>query len=298
MTSGPLAIMSESGTTRRIALVTGAAQGIGRAIAIRLADDGLDVAVNDIHAKKDLLDSLASELLAKGRRSYIVCADVSIEEEVKGMIDTVVEELGGLDVMVANAGIFKTGSLIESLYTFPPLTEMVLKVSAHAKHPASVEHWNATFEVNVKGTFLCYKYAAAQMISQGRGGRIIGPSSKNGKRGMPDGIAYSSTKFAIRGLTQAAAMELGRHGITVNTYAPGAIDTPMMQTTRAERALNPHANRDRPARVPPAVGYDGKSEDVASIVSYLASKEAHFITGSSLSYVWLAQLVVRFTDLV
>ncbi|KAF9223080.1 NAD(P)-binding protein [Gyrodon lividus] len=247
--------------TRKIALVTGAGQGIGRAIAIRLADDGLDVALNDIHAKKDLLEVLSNEIRTKGCRSCVICADVSVEEEVQEMIDTVVQELGGLDVMVANAGIFKTGSLIET----------------------SVEHWDTTFGVNVKGTFLCYKYAATQMIRQGRGGRIIGPSSKNGKRGMPDGIAYSSTKFAIRGLTQVAALELGRHGITVNTYAPGAIDTPMMQKTRAERAMYPHISRDRPARVPPAVGYDGKPEDVASIVSYLASEEAHYVTGQSIT---------------
>jgi len=181
--------------------------------------------------------------------------------QVKGMVNAVVEVLGGLDVMVANAGIFKTGSLFET----------------------SVDHWDSMFDVNAKGTFLCYKYAAAQMIKQGRGGRIIGPSSRNGKRGMPDGIAYSSTKFAIRGLTQAAALELGRHGITVNTYAPGAIDTPMMQRTRAERAMNPHANRDRPARIPPALDYVGKPEDVAGLVSYLASDEAHYITGQSIS---------------
>ncbi|KAH7912902.1 hypothetical protein BJ138DRAFT_718086 [Hygrophoropsis aurantiaca] len=247
-----------------IALVTGAAQGIGRAIALRLATDGFDIALNDILPCKAQLDELATSLSAKGCRTCSVIADISDEYQVQNMVAEVVRELGGLDVLIANAGIFRMGSLMNT----------------------TVEDFDAMFAVNARGTYLCYKYAAAQMIAQGRGGRIIGASSKNGKRGLPDGTGYGATKFAIRGLTQAAALELGRHGITVNCYAPGGVDTAMMRMARSQRAQDPEAiaftNR-LPTKLLPAVGYDGSVEDVASIVSYLVSKEAHFITGQSIS---------------
>jgi len=139
--------------------------------------------------------------------------------------------------------------------------------------------------VNTRGTFLCYKYAAAQMITQGRGGRIIGATSIVGKLGVPLASAYAASKFAIRGLTQTAALELGRHNIAVNTYAPGVVDTPLKDSMMAG-----HANADKElvdwkhtyvGRRP--IKHDGQPEDVASLVSYLASKEAHFITGQSIS---------------
>ncbi|KAH7929153.1 NAD(P)-binding protein [Leucogyrophana mollusca] len=246
--------------SKGVALVTGAAQGIGRAIALRLASDGFDVALNDIPACEAQLNEFELEISAKGCRACSVVADVSVEEEVKGMIEAVVKQLGGLDVLVANAGIFRMGTLLST----------------------AVEDFDAMFAVNARGTHLCYKYAAMQMIAQGRGGRIIGASSKNGKRGLPDGTGYGATKFAIRGLTQAAALELGRHRITVNCYAPGGVDTAMMRMARSQRAQDPEAiafAKRLPTKLLPAVGYDGQVEDVASIVSYLVSKEAHFITG-------------------
>ncbi|KIM81214.1 hypothetical protein PILCRDRAFT_72177 [Piloderma croceum F 1598] len=199
--------------SKGIALVTGAGQGIGRAIALRLADD-FDVAVNDIPSNVEALDSLVDEITAKGRRSIPVLADVSVEDQVKNMIDTVVAKLGGLDVMVANAGIYKEGSVLD----------------------CTTQDFDSLFAVNVRGTFFCYKYAGLQMVSQGRGGRIIGASSLTGKKGRKNSrailraglcVGYSATKFAVRGLTQSAAGDLGKHGITVNAYAPGAIDTPL-----------------------------------------------------------------------
>ncbi|KAG2050424.1 NAD-binding protein [Suillus hirtellus] len=194
--------MSQSKGT---AIVTGASQGIGRAIALRLADDGFDIALNDIATKSIELDVVASDINGKGRRTIVVPADVSVEDEVKDMIATTVRVLGGVNVMIANAGIITFGSVLD----------------------ADVESFDATFSVNVRGTLLCYKHAARQMIEQGRGGRIIGASSIVGKKSAKDFIAYSSSKFAVRGLTQAAAMELGPHGITVNCYAPGPIQTEM-----------------------------------------------------------------------
>ncbi|KAH7906309.1 hypothetical protein BJ138DRAFT_1162916 [Hygrophoropsis aurantiaca] len=247
--------------SKGIALVTGAAQGIGRAIALRLASDGFHVAVNDISSKQSLLDDVAQVANDKGSKTLSISADVGDEGQVQGMINNVVNKLGGLDVMIANAGIA----------TFSPMTT------------SSTNHFDSTFRINVRGTYLCYKYAALQMIEQNRGGRIIGASSVAGKRGFVGLGAYSATKFAIHGLTQTAALELGRHGITVNSYAPGIISTPIWKSVfnpevpvTMQEYFKEHI-KDAP------VGYTGQPADVASIVSYLASKEAHFVTGQSFS---------------
>lgn len=257
----PLSSMSQPKGT---AIVTGASQGIGRAIALRLADDGFDIALNDISTKSMGLEAVASDINGKGRRTIVVPADVSVEDEVRGMIATTVHVLGGVDVMIANAGIITFGNVLD----------------------ADVESFDATFSVNVRGTLLCYKYAARQMIEQGRGGRIIGASSVLGKKASKDFIVYSSSKFAVRGLTQAAAMELGHHGITVNCYAPGPIQTEMLRTLREQRERWVAEQGHDPSsiqRVQTTVGYEGTPDDIASIISYLVSKEAHFITGQSVS---------------
>jgi len=249
--------------SKGIALVTGAGQGIGRAIALRLADD-FDVAVNDIPSNVQALDSVVAEITTKGRRSIPVLADVSVEEQVKNMIDTVVAQLGGLDVMVANAGIYKEGSVLD----------------------CTTEDFDSLFAVNVRGTFFCYKYAGLQMVSQGRGGRIIGASSLTGKKGAALCVGYSATKFAIRGLTQSAASDLGKHGITVNAYSPGAIDTPLLQKNDADWAETKGKQKGDFYKMMSAmtpVGYVGAPQDIANLVGFIASKEAHFITGQSIS---------------
>ncbi|KAH7907063.1 hypothetical protein BJ138DRAFT_1160996 [Hygrophoropsis aurantiaca] len=199
--------------SKGIALVTGAAQGIGQAIALRLANDGFDVALNDIPSKKEQLDTVAREVNATGHKALVVCADVSIEDDVAAMIKVTVEKLGGLDVMVANAGI--SGSL-------GPLVD------------SSTEAWDKLFAINARGVYLCYKHAAKQMIARGRGGRIIGASSAAGKRDL---------SWDFRMLTGNLASELGKHGITVNSYAPGIIDTPMLQ------ALDGQGDKDAIAAV-------------------------------------------------
>ncbi|KAF9256409.1 NAD(P)-binding protein [Marasmius fiardii PR-910] len=184
-------------------LITGSAQGIGKAIALRLANDGFNIALNDLPSKEAELQQLEKEIaaLGKGTKTVIVTGDISSEVEVKAMVEKVVEGFGGLQVMVANAGICSIGIM----------TEM------------TADQWDKTFSVNSRGTFLCYKHAALQMIKQGRGGRIIGASSVGGKQGTAYYTAYCATKFAIRGMTQSAAWELGQHGITVNAYAPSEI---------------------------------------------------------------------------
>ncbi|KAK7034582.1 hypothetical protein VNI00_012211 [Paramarasmius palmivorus] len=197
-----------------VALVTGSARGIGKAIALRLAQDGFDGALNDLSSKTDQLKDVEKEIMAIGKRTVVVTADVSNEDEVKQMIEKVVEVLGGLDVMVVNAGICTAAPMVET----------------------STELWEQTFAVNSRGTFLCYKYATIQMIKQGRGGRIIGASSGAGKQGAKYLMAYSASKFAVRGMTQSAAWEAAKYGITVNAYAPGAIDTELAQEVGEEFA--------------------------------------------------------------
>ncbi|THU78397.1 NAD(P)-binding protein [Dendrothele bispora CBS 962.96] len=256
--------MSEKPT--RIALVTGAAQGIGRAIALRLAKDGLDVAINDIASKLDELTALSNEIKAigTGRKSSVHTADVSQEMEVKKMFEEVVETHGGLDVMIANAGIAISKSFMGT----------------------TVEEWDRIFAINARGTFLCYQYAGKQMIQQGRGGRIIGASSVLGKNGVnQDLAAYAGTKFAVRGITQAAAGELGRHKITVNAYAPGLINTSMAQGLDENAQKNHNWQPGDFAKWVSdrsILGYNGQPEDIAGLVSYLASDEAHFITGQTI----------------
>ncbi|KAI0312319.1 NAD-P-binding protein [Amylostereum chailletii] len=234
----------------RVALVTGAAQGIGRGIALRLASDGLDVAVNDLPSKQAALASLVSEIEAMGRQSRILPGDVADEGQVESMVAVTVKELGGLDVMVANAGIC-------------PYNESILNVD--------VDHYEHIFAVNVRGVLLCYKHAAKQMIAQGRGGRIIGVQA------WANLLAYSASKFAIRGLTQSAAVELAKHGITVNAYAPGAVDTPLLRPEGKEGL-----DLDQLATVIP-VGRVAEPADIAHVVSFLASEKASFMTGQTVS---------------
>ncbi|KAG0692254.1 hypothetical protein DFH29DRAFT_970841 [Suillus ampliporus] len=256
--------------SKGIALITGSAQGIGRSIALRLARDGFDIALNDVPDKGSKLESVATEINSLGRQVCVVPADVTVNEQVKEMVDNAVTKLGGLDVMVANAGVVTFASLVSS----------------------TVESWDHTFAVNARGTYLCYKYAAMQMIEQGRGGRIIGASSLVGKIAFPYHDSYAASKYAVRGLTQVAALELGKYGIMVNAYAPGMIQTAMNQDVMdASGKVDLGGLSDDPGsrkwimsrleNVP--VKHVGQPEDIASIVSYLASKEAHFITGQCIS---------------
>ncbi|KAF7344945.1 NAD-binding protein [Mycena venus] len=252
-------------SSRGIALVTGAGQGIGKAIALRLANDGLDVAVNDIPCNTKNLAQVVDEIKAIGRAASSHIADVSIENEVKNMVEEVVRVHAGLDVMVANAGVCKWASIPDT----------------------TVEEWDRMMAINARGTFLCYKYAGIQMVSQGRGGRIIGAASVAGKKGTAFTSAYCSSKFAVRGLTQAAAMEFGSHGITVNAYAPGIIETEMMRYIDQSHADTtggtPGAFIKLLKETAGPLGKNGTPNDIAGLVSYIASKESQFITGQSIS---------------
>ncbi|KAJ7314486.1 short chain oxidoreductase [Mycena albidolilacea] len=261
------------------AVVTGAAQRIGRAIALRLAADGFYIALNDIGAKSNELQGVEAKIAALGcgAKTGVFTADVAVEDEVHALLVAVVEKFGGIHVlsaaasihtlvadgtfqMVANAGICKPGSFLD----------------------VNIDDWDRTFAVNVRGVFLCYQYAAKQMVAQGRGGRIIGACSLAGKQGAPKLSTYSASKFAVRGLTQAAATELGPHGITVNAYAPGIIESPMTDGFAHLAGVDPKVIYDRQAAQTP-VGKNGKPVDVAALVSFLASAESSFVTGQTIS---------------
>ncbi|KAF8993623.1 NAD-binding protein [Cyathus striatus] len=241
-----------------VAVVTGSSQGIGKAIALKLADDGFDILINDLASESKALQNVKDAIVKKGRRCVTYIADVSVESEVVSMMKFVVEELGGIDVMVANAGIGTVVSILDE----------------------TVEDWDKVFSVNARGTFLCYKYAAKRMVEQGRGGRIIGASSMYGKQGVENAGTYCATKFAIRGLTHSVAAELGKYGITVNAYAPGVINTNLLVKAIGEEMNESYIKREVEST---AVGRVGEPEDVANVVSFLASKASGFITGQAIS---------------
>lgn len=243
---------------RRVAIVTGGARGIGRGIALRLAADGHDVAVCDLRGSA--IPSVAQEIQSLGQRSHTIFADVSKEDEVKDMVDSVVNTLGSVDIMVANAGIGPLGTILNT----------------------TLEDFEKVQSVNTRGVFLCYKYAALRMVAQGRGGRIIGASSVAGKQAYEGMFAYCASKFAVRGMTQAAAAELAKHKITVNAYAPGLIDTPLLRGV-AGHPSNPVKSDISHFWDNIPVGRPGIPEDIAGLVSYLASEESSFITGQSIS---------------
>lgn len=250
----------------RVAVITGAAQGIGHAIALRLAEDGLDIAIADLASQRTKLDSVAEEVRAKGRRCIVFECDVSQEEEVQHMVQATEKEFGGLDVMVANAGRLLVKTIIDST-----LTDL-----------------DNVFDTNVRGVFLCLRAAAQVMIKQGRGGKIISASSISGKRGVPLNGIYCASKAAVRSFTQALASELGSHGITVNAYAPGPIDTPLLQYSAdaLEQVLgvpDGKASIRHYQATNSALKHIGKPEDIANLVSFLAGKESDFITGQTIS---------------
>jgi len=241
----------------RTAVITGAAQGIGKAIALRLAQDGLDIVINDLPGQAQKLDEVKSKITQEtGRRCLVVLGDASEEKDVQNMVDSCVAQFGGLDVMVANAGIARTGPIVST----------------------PIEDFDKVTRVNFRSVFLAYKAAAIQMIKQGRGGRIIGASSVSGKQGFPEFGVYGATKFAIRGLTQTAALELRPHGITVNAYAPGLVATGIWDDIakhREDKQLGLVPTNPEWSIFPP--------EDVAGVVSYLVREEATYITGQAIN---------------
>jgi meso-butanediol dehydrogenase/(S,S)-butanediol dehydrogenase/diacetyl reductase len=246
----------------RSALVTGAAGGIGRAIAERLVADGFGVSVADLSSSADQLEALVASLggpdIALG-----LLIDVTEAASVEAAVAAHVGHFGGLDVMVANAGIAVTAPLLE----------------------ITAKQWQLTMDVNVKGVLHCYQSAARQMITQGRGGRLIGAASVAAHRGGKWQSAYSASKFAVRGMSQSVAQELAEHQITVNVYSPGVVHTPMWEGIDAEMSRRRGTQLGSEMAGMVAGSLLGRLElptDVAGVVAFLASPEAAYITGQSI----------------
>jgi meso-butanediol dehydrogenase / (S,S)-butanediol dehydrogenase / diacetyl reductase len=245
---------------KKVAIVTGAGGGIGRAIALRLAKDGFNVVVNDIN--NESVKKVSEEIQALGQNSLSIPADVSDRQQVFSMVEKVVKHFDRLDVMVANAGIVQVKPFID-------ITE---------------EDIERIFRINVFGVLYCIQAAAQQMIKQ-KSGKIITASSIAGKRGAKFLGHYSATKFAVIGLTQTAAKELAHYGITVNSYCPGIVDTNMWE--EIDRKMSEYLNipigetlKNRIAEIP--LGRVEQPEDVANFVSYLASEDSNYMTGQSI----------------
>lgn len=245
-----------------VAHVTGAARGIGRSIALRLAQDGHDVAVSDLPGMADELAAVRKEIEALGVRSTDLHGDVSDPESVRGIVQRTAEDLGSLDVFVANAGVAQTKALLD----------------------VTPQEYDAVHAVNGRGVFLCYTEAARQMIKQGNGGKIIGASSIAGHKGFGLLGVYSSTKFGVRALTQAAAQEWAEHGITVNAYCPGIVDTQMwVEVDNDLGEINGVGKGESMKAMASGItlGRVSTGEDVAAYVSFLAGPDSDYMTGQA-----------------
>jgi 3-oxoacyl-[acyl-carrier protein] reductase len=230
----------------KIALVTGAAQGIGRDIALGLAADGADVAICDVNL--EAAQKTAADIEAKGRKSLAVKANVAASADVTAMIDQVVEKLGRIDILVNNAGITRDG--------------LILRMKD--------EDWDLVLSINLKGAFLCTK-AALKLMTKQRAGTIINIASIVGAMGNAGQANYVASKAGLIGLTKTIAREYANRNVTSNAVAPGFIDTAMTQ------ALTDQVRADLAKQIP--LGRLGSSEDVANAVRFLASPSAAYITG-------------------
>lgn len=230
----------------KVALVTGAARGIGAAIAVGLAEDGADCVLADLKAE-DLAETVAA-VEALGRGAMAVSADVSDFESVRHLVDKALDMSGGLHILVNNAGITRDGLLVRM----------------------SDEAWEAVLAVNLRGTFNCIKAAARPMMKQ-RGGSIVNIASIVGMIGNPGQANYSASKAGVIALTKTAAKEFAGRGIRVNAVAPGYIDTAMT------RKLSEDVRQAMLADIP--LGRLGEPADVADVVRFLAGDGARYITG-------------------
>lgn len=245
----------------KVALVTGAAQGIGRGIALRLAKDGFDLALVDLKAEK--LADVAKEVKALGRKVTTFGADISNRDQVYAAIDHAEKELGGFDVMVNNAGI------------------------AQVKAIADVEpkDMDLIFKINVDGVLWGIQAAATKFKTRQQKGKIINACSIAGHDGFAMLGVYSATKFAVRALTQAAAKEYASAGITVNSYCPGIVGTDMWVEIDARFAALTGAKKGETYKKYVdgiALGRAQTPDDVAALVSFLASPDSDYITGQSI----------------
>jgi len=268
----------------KVAVVTGAGgrHGIGRALANRLAQEGADVVVTDVPASLEAirpsdrqegwqgLPSVVEEIEARGRQALGLYSDVSDSAQVEDMVGQTLNRFGRIDILVNNAGSRPGRDRV-------PVVEL------------EEDAFDEVIRVNLKGTYLCSRAAARHMINRGGGGKIIVISSGAGKRGIARYAAYCASKFALIGFTQSLAHELAPHRVNVNAICPGLVDTervdfiaaalaPEGQSAEEHRAL---MVRERNTRVP--LGRIAVGDDIANMAAFLASSQADYITGLSIS---------------
>ncbi|HBE7477728.1 TPA: 3-oxoacyl-[acyl-carrier-protein] reductase [Staphylococcus aureus] len=232
------------------ALVTGASRGIGCSIALQLAEEGFNVAVN-YAGSKEKAEAVVEEIKAKGVDSFAIQANVADADEVKAMIKEVVSQFGSLDVLVNNAGITRDNLLMRM----------------------KEQEWDDVIDTNLKGVFNCIQKATPQMLRQ-RSGAIINLSSVVGAVGNPGQANYVATKAGVIGLTKSAARELASRGITVNAVAPGFIVSDMTD------ALSDELKEQMLTQIP--LARFGQDTDIANTVAFLASDKAKYITGQTI----------------
>ena len=234
--------------TGQTALITGAGRGIGKTIAVKLAESGLDIAIADMNP---VSDDVLGEIEEYGTKCLAFQLDVTDVESVDSVVKKIIDETGGIHILVNNAGITK-----DNLF-------MRMKP----------EQWSQVIDVNLNGVFHVTKAVIRTMVKQ-HSGRIINISSVVGFSGNPGQVNYSSTKSGLIGFTKSLSREVGTRGITVNAIAPGFINTAMTQ------ALNESQQQAILSQIP--LGRMGEAEDIANAVAFLASEEASYITGTVL----------------
>jgi NAD(P)-dependent dehydrogenase (short-subunit alcohol dehydrogenase family) len=242
----------------RVALITGAAAGIGRAIALRYADEGCDVGVLDANAAG--AEETAGLVRAKGRRAAVAVGSVAERAEVDRAVASLTAALGPVDVLVNNAGVLRVGLVLEA--------------------PAG--DWRDSFAVNVQGVVNCCQAVVPDMVARGRG-RVINMSSWLGKMGMRRYGAYCASKFAVIAVTQTLALEVAASGVTVNAICPGTIGETGMrdQAEEIHRRIGLPSAEQRVANIP--LGRLGRPDDIARIAAFLASDESAYMTGQAIN---------------
>ena len=235
---------------QRIAIVTGAGQGIGRAIALGLAREGARVAIADVN--EESANTVKNEIEASGGRALAIRTDVSNEKSVQAMVEKSLKEFLRVDILVNNAGIFPTS----------PVEEM------------SEEDWDRVIGTNLVGAFLCARAVVPKFLEQGTG-RVISITSGRAFQGAKNGAHYAASKAGIIGFSKSLALELAPHGITVNVICPGITDTAQPRGHQTEEQIYAQAQR-----IP--LGRIGQPEDLVGPAVFLASDAAAFITGQTL----------------
>jgi acetoin reductase-like protein len=253
--------MSGLRLSNKIALVTGGGQGIGRAISLRLAEDGADVAIADLNL--EAAQNVSKEIEALGRKSYPLQVDVRNQEVVRESVNKVVEEFGTIDILVNNAGVG----------IFNPIFDIDEK------------ELDLQYEVNVKGLFFAMQAAAEHMVKK-NSGKIVNLASQAGRRGEALALSYCMSKAAVISMTQSAALALAPNKINVNAVAPGVVDTPFWVEVdkKFAKILDlPIGEHKRRVVESIPLGRIEQPEDVAKAVAFLASDDADYITGQTLN---------------